>query len=150
MTDEEIASEIETCRRYLMDSDLDEDAKDSLRALLRAARSGDERGISVLLACSEVRNRVREHRRMVEIAGTAAAAAVEAHAKTCRETRPMAYQSPALAAFRAWTDQASRWFRVALVAMAIAGIFGRLPDLFAFVRSLLPSVPPISVTDASR
>jgi len=150
MTDAEIAAEIEGCRSYLMDSDLDEDAKDSLRALLRAARSGDERGISVLLACSEVRNRVREHKRMVEVASAAAAGAVEAHAKACGATRPMAYQSASLVAFRAWTDQASRWFRFATFALLIIGAFGRLPDLFSFLRAMLPRVPALSVSDTGR
>lgn len=138
MTDDEIAAEIESCRRYLMDSDLDEDAKDALRALLRAARSGDDRAVIVLQVCSDVRHRVREEARMRRVADAAAGAAVAAHAEACAaRTQPMAVASPRLAAFRAWISAARPLIVPTAWVVGTVGAAGRLDGLLAFLRALL-------------
>ncbi len=146
MTDTEIRAEIETCSRYLMESALEEDAKDSLRALLRAARSGDERGISVLLVCAEVRNRVRESSRIGAAAQQAAEAAVTRHAAECLAAAERVGPSrlppdPPAGAVRlaAYVQAVRPAIRPVCWMLGVVGAAGQLPALQELIRSLLRS-----------
>ncbi len=133
MSENELLKEIADTERYLIGSDLIEDAKDALRGQLQAAKSGNERDLIVLLVCASVRERVREAARIKAVAN----AAVTDHEYRCMQSRRPSDPQDGPARLAAYVKAVQPVATPVCWMVAIIGAAGQLPAFWEILEKVL-------------